>query len=237
MSLPTDKKLILRLVNPGDREPRKRKPRKVDWAKYTGGIVVGDYVFVPRYASPYKIVDICKHGDTDEIILYVELPSGVTRYTYGVESVEKYTGSAEDRMKADQYAHPELNLQYGSVKDSIYWQIYAQTKKNAKRRNIKFQLTREEMLKLIQESNGRCMLTHIEFTDKKVAGVAKRPWLPSLDRIDSLKGYAPTNCRLVCVAVNLALHQFGDQVLIDIATAMHKLRIERGENEQTIIAR
>ena len=38
------------------------------------------------------------------------------------------------------------------------------------------------------------------------------PWGPSIDRIDNAYGYEAWNCRVVCVAMNLALHQFGEEV-------------------------
>jgi hypothetical protein len=38
------------------------------------------------------------------------------------------------------------------------------------------------------------------------------PFSPSIDRIDSNKGYTKDNCRLVCTIVNFGLHRFGEQI-------------------------
>ena len=46
----------------------------------------------------------------------------------------------------------------------------------------------------------------------------------SLDRIDSSKGYTVENCRLVCTAVNLAMNEWGEDVLERIALYYRRKR-------------
>jgi hypothetical protein len=67
---------------------------------------------------------------------------------------------------------------------------------------------------------ARCALTGIQF-DLCVVGTgqARRPFAPSLDRIDSSEGYTRDNTRLVCQAVNFALNAFGEDVFREIALA------------------
>lgn len=43
--------------------------------------------------------------------------------------------------------------------------------------------------------------------------------MPSIDRIDTTRGYTPDNVRLVCAAVNLALNQFGEGIFFRIVTS------------------
>ena len=50
-------------------------------------------------------------------------------------------------------------------------------------------------------------------------GKARRPYAPSLDRVDAASGYTRDNVRLVCQAVNFALNAFGEDVLREIALA------------------
>lgn len=50
-------------------------------------------------------------------------------------------------------------------------------------------------------------------------GKARRPFAPSLDRIDAASGYTRDNVRLVCQAVNFALNAFGEDVFREIALA------------------
>jgi hypothetical protein len=49
--------------------------------------------------------------------------------------------------------------------------------------------------------------------------LVKHPYGPSLDRINSQKGYVRGNVRLVCTAVNFGLGQWGDEVFLPIAEA------------------
>ena len=76
-----------------------------------------------------------------------------------------------------------------------------------------------------KEGEGRCMLTNLPFRETQVgAGKARRPYAPSLDRIDSSKPYTRRNCRLVLQAVNFALNAFGDDVFLLMAEGATKVR-------------
>jgi hypothetical protein len=62
------------------------------------------------------------------------------------------------------------------------------------------------------------MLTKLPFRETSVgAGRARRPFAPSLDRIDSRQAYSRRNCRLILQAVNFALNAWGDDVFFAIA--------------------
>lgn len=63
-----------------------------------------------------------------------------------------------------------------------------------------------------------CEVTKIAFDMSKTA-TRVAPFRPSLDRIRSADGYTPDNVRLVCVAVNAALGQWGDDVFFRVAEA------------------
>jgi hypothetical protein len=69
---------------------------------------------------------------------------------------------------------------------------------------------------MANRASGKCELSGIEWDHKTVVG-NKRPFAPSIDRIDCSAGYTFENCRLVCIAVNIALSNFGDETLIRIA--------------------
>jgi len=69
------------------------------------------------------------------------------------------------------------------------------------------------------------MLTHLAFRETSVGeGKARRPFAPSLDRIDPGEPCSRRNCRLVLQAVNFALNAWGDDVLLAIAEAAIKVR-------------
>lgn len=94
--------------------------------------------------------------------------------------------------------------------------LYTQTTARAKKRGDKFELTREQYAAMFSEE---CQLTGIPFDTEKPKG-KKRPFAASIDRIDSARGYSADNCRLVCVAVNVAMNEWGESVLYAIATGL-----------------
>lgn len=107
----------------------------------------------------------------------------------------------------------------GWVEDFDLRAIYRTTKKNAPRRGIPFEITFDEMVGLFARSEGRCELTGIAFTNERRTK-HKRPYAPILDRIDSRLGYTAANCRIVCVAANLAMNEFGEEVLREVAVGL-----------------
>ena len=77
---------------------------------------------------------------------------------------------------------------------------------------------------------GRCMLSGIEFRTTQVgSGAARRPYAPSLDRIDATLPYSRANCRIVLQAVNFALNSFGDDVFLEVARATTEHMNEEGQ--------
>lgn len=95
--------------------------------------------------------------------------------------------------------------------------LYGDIRKNAATRRIQFSLTRQEFDMLVSRSEGRCMLTGIPFDASPFTGSMRRPFAPSVDRIDSAQGYHRGNVRLVCVLVNLALNEWGLEPLLRVA--------------------
>lgn len=81
-----------------------------------------------------------------------------------------------------------------------------------------FRLTEDDLERLWLRSRGRCELTGIAFNDSR-GGVCRRaPLKPSLDRIRRGDGYTPENVRLVCVAINTAINEWGESIFEFIAT-------------------
>lgn len=93
---------------------------------------------------------------------------------------------------------------------------------SARTRGIEFNLSKEEFQNLVVRAGGRCELTGIRFHSVKAAAARRRPFAPSLDRIDASKGYTANNVRLVCVAINYAMADWGSEVF-DIL-ARHRVR-------------
>lgn len=129
---------------------------------------------------------------------------------------QKWTRLGRDYRDAlHRYAELEQTIISADLVGEWRKKMYDRAKAGARQRRIPFELSREDLDALVERSGYRCAVTGIAF-EAPVAGT-KSPWTPSLDRIDSNLGYSFENCRLVCVAVNYALNQWGTDVLLRIA--------------------
>lgn len=91
---------------------------------------------------------------------------------------------------------------------------------SAKRRNIKKNLQFDITVEWLQEKyTGYCELTGIEF---QFANKGKSPIAPSLDRIDSSKGYTKDNVRIVCWGLNQAYSWWGSEAAERLSIASLK---------------
>lgn len=63
---------------------------------------------------------------------------------------------------------------------------------------------------------GVCELTGMPFEFYSDSN-EQNPYAPSIDRIDSSKGYTPENCRVILWAVNTALCHWGLEIFLPIA--------------------
>lgn len=130
------------------------------------------------------------------------------------QAIELSRPSLVDRIKGTG-CRPMLRDEYERLLSRAYASVGVRA-----RRDGEAYLTKDELRDLWTRAGGRCQLTGVRFSSERKAGCVKRPWMPSVDRIDSSKGYVAGNCRLVCVAVNLALNEFGDDVLLTIAKGL-----------------
>ena len=73
--------------------------------------------------------------------------------------------------------------------------------------------------RMMARSKGFCEVTGLRFSDERIEGAHRRPYLPSIDRIKSNTPYTPENCRLICCAVNIAINDWGDDVFWKIVRA------------------
>ena len=92
--------------------------------------------------------------------------------------------------------------------------ILRRSRRSARSRNLANDIDMEVLRSLWEAQQGRCAVSGLAFSEEgHPHAFVKTPFAPSLDRIDSSKGYVKENVRLVCMAANFALNQWGDGVL------------------------
>lgn len=130
-----------------------------------------------------------------------------------------------------------------SIKDRIYLstpkaraaQLWTSAKERAIKKKQNISITKEwieDKLKI-----GRCELSGLPFdfvrNEGAGRGSGKKTYAPSLDRIDSTKGYEPSNCRVILWALNTAFSNWGEDVFAVIASQWLKGE-QRQEPERMI---
>ena len=103
--------------------------------------------------------------------------------------------------------------------------IVPRSRQRAGRSGLMHDLAPNHGERLFQQQAGRCTISGLAFSLTMFPGVlVKHPFAPSLDRISSRAGYAAENVRLVCIAVNFGLGQWGEELYLTFARAA----VERG---------
>jgi hypothetical protein len=157
-------------------------------------------------------------------------PRFQARYFVGYSQVGKRIYRSRTFSSASEaqewYAHHRRDRAPSPNADLIWpekWNrsSYTAARSNALSRGIAFDLTFKDYVDLINAARGRCVLTGIQFEFQFTSSKSRRrPFAPSLDRVDSNKGYSKDNCRLICAALNCALGDWGMDPLMRIARAL-----------------
>jgi hypothetical protein len=97
----------------------------------------------------------------------------------------------------------------------------ARTKKH--RWDMETLINADDLGSLWKQCDGHCAVSGRYFSMEDFDKcLARHPFAPSLDRIDSRKGYTLSNTRLVCVASNFCMNQWGDGVIRELVQAAMK---------------
>lgn len=127
----------------------------------------------------------------------------------GKEKYKKEDNSARYQRYKKDYLERRKTFSK-SIRGKLYDLLEA-ARGRAKCKNLPIDIDLEYLIDLHEQQNGKCKLTKIEFTfNTRQDGQHFNPFNPSIDKIDSKKGYTKDNIRLVCVIVNLSLNEFGE---------------------------
>lgn len=103
--------------------------------------------------------------------------------------------------------------------DSHLTNVERQAAKRAAAAGLEYSLCDGFTKILFARQKGFCALTALPMDLAKEDGAFRRPWAPSLDRIDNDKGYVEDNVRLVCVVANYAKGEWSENVFRTLVTA------------------
>ena len=91
-------------------------------------------------------------------------------------------------------------------------------RKRACTRDIPFEVTVQWVADQLTSQGDRCLISGMPFqyVPSKAGTHRRNPRLPSLDRIDAPLGYTPSNIRIVLMAVNFAINEWGLDFYVDL---------------------
>jgi hypothetical protein len=90
-----------------------------------------------------------------------------------------------------------------------YLKAYRRRENRAPRKGIRWNLSLSNFWDIVITAEGRCQVTRQTFDRYHKAANGRRPFLPSLDRVDSIGHYEPGNVELTTLLANLAISDFG----------------------------
>ena len=100
------------------------------------------------------------------------------------------------------------------TKRAFLTHILKSIKYRARKKEIYFKLSIDDVMNILEQQGGRCALTGYEltyqFTDKP------SPYNMSIDRLDNSGGYTVDNVQIVTTCINYARHEMSVQEFIDL---------------------
>lgn len=99
------------------------------------------------------------------------------------------------------------------------WFSYLAQKANVRKRKDSIKLTKEDIKNQWLKQNEKCALTNLDLN------INDKWWKPSLDRIDSNKGYTLNNIRIVAWIINHSRGNLSDNEFIDMCIKITQFKM------------
>lgn len=102
--------------------------------------------------------------------------------------------------------------------DKKYWfrNIVRGCKNRAIKKNIAYEIDENFIENLLIKQHGRCNISNIEFIFEKT----NKYYTPSIDRIDSKKGYTKDNVQIILRVINIMKTDLNQKEFINICTSI-----------------
>lgn len=115
------------------------------------------------------------------------------------------------RYKKYQKEYLERRTNFSKTIRGKLYDLLEAARGRAKKNNLPIDIDLNFLLDMFEQQNRKCKLTNLDFTfEIRESGKHFNPFNPSIDKINPNGGYTKDNVRLICVIVNLALNQFGE---------------------------
>jgi hypothetical protein len=96
--------------------------------------------------------------------------------------------------------------------------IFRDAKQHAKAKNREFTITLDDLFEVLLNQTNKCALTDVLFSSETK---------PSLDRIDSSKGYTKENIQFVLKEINIMKSNFNESKFIELCTLVAKTQVKK----------
>src|ERR1019366_3486233 len=146
------------------------------------------------------------------------------KHNYYLTNSDSVRRNAKRWYKANKTKRAAKAKEYNKTPKGRLVKLMQGAKNRAKKYHHIFALDSHFLLELWNNQSAKCALTNIPFEFENNTIHDTNPFAPSIDRINSTGGYTKDNVRLVCVAVNYALNEFGEETFKQICEAyLHNL--------------
>ena len=130
----------------------------------------------------------------------------------------KWINLGRERPEAERRAADLRGVDFDHAKKVVelragLQKAFKSRKMDAKSRGLVFNIDFDQILAMAQRQRWTCAVTGIQLHNEKPEGSRRSPFTPSIDRIIPSGGYVPGNVRVVCLAANFAMNEWGDDVL------------------------